>query len=183
MHLNLIDGVSESVTLLHDLLFHLIWSYIYLLTVVFCFSKQGPNFDLSAAEGRSVRVLFIYLGFCCVRGGGSCCRAEKVEWGHQVGNLWPSFLMSSMRVLSRTKPREARVRGAVHTRPHEKLWALHVKSRSTASLAFGQYLRTKLADVKRLWRQGFRGGEGGANTDVLWLLCGFECSELCTANK
>lgn len=46
--------------------------------------------DLSATEGKSLRDLFIYFLFF-LQGVGTVGRAGKVEWGHQVGNLWPSF--------------------------------------------------------------------------------------------
>lgn len=41
------------------------------------------------------------------------------------------------------------------THKKETFSAKHVKS---PNLAFGQYFANKLADVRRLWRQGFRGG-------------------------
>lgn len=61
MHLNLIDGISESVTLLHDLIFHLILSYIYLLTVVFCISKQGPNLTMMICQQQREEAWGFYL--------------------------------------------------------------------------------------------------------------------------
>lgn len=65
--------------------------------------------------------------------------------------------MSSMRMLSQTKSQEAHMQSQ-HTHKKEKFSAKHVKSQSIPNLAFGQYFANKLADVRRLWRQGFSGG-------------------------
>lgn len=123
---------------------------------------------------------------CCfffVWGGGSW-----QSWKGRVGTSgWQPvaiFLTLSMRMLSRTKSREARTRSRTSEATRkEKLSATHVKNQSIAKLAFGQYLRTNWQMSKGFDSRVFWGGRGGANTDVLWLLCGFECFELWAANK
>ena len=45
--------------------------------------------DFTLTERRFFFFLYLFIYF--FQGVGAVGRAEKVEWGHQVGNLWLSF--------------------------------------------------------------------------------------------
>lgn len=145
----------------------------YLLAVIFCVSKPGTNghfwpWWFVSTRGKERELFFSFFFFW--REVGAVGRAEKVEWGHQVGNLWPSLWCYPCVCFHERNPRR-HVRWATHVRTHTATWkekrsATHVKSQSIANLAFGQYLWTNWQMSK-----GFDGRvleeEGGTNTDVL----------------
>lgn len=108
---------------------------------------------------------------------------QEVERGHQVGNLWQSFWCypcvcfhkrnPGRHTHTNSVPTHVRAHTHTHCDTKRKLSAPHIKCRSIANLAFGQNFASKLADVKRLWRQGFR--EGGGEKNALIRMCCSYC--------
>lgn len=93
---------------------------------------------------------------------------QEVEWGHQVGNLWPSFWCYPCVCFHNLIPGGTcthtqiqsypRAWTHTHTHWHKKKTFSHAHQKlEHCKVGIWTIFVNKLADVKRLWRQGFRG--------------------------